>query len=66
MATKNKHFTENDRVFYSDGYQLAQSAIDEGLTNASLFLAIETLYTNIDALNESIIALAERQKIPVA
>ncbi len=20
MATENKHFTENDRIFYSDGY----------------------------------------------
>lgn len=66
MATENTYFTENDRVFYSDGFQLAQSAIDEGLTNASLFMAIESLYTNIDSLNESIIALAERQKIPVA
>ncbi|MBW8334487.1 MAG: YkgJ family cysteine cluster protein [Prolixibacteraceae bacterium] len=66
MATENKQFTENDQVFYSDGYKLAQSAIDEGLTNDTLFMAIESLYTNIDVLNDSIVALAERQKIPVA
>lgn len=66
MTTENKHLTENERLFYSDGYQLAQSAIDNGFTNASLFLAIESLYTNIDALNDSIVALAERQRIPVA
>lgn len=66
MATENKQFTENDQVFYSDGYKLAQSAIDEGLTNDTLFMAIESLYTNIDVLNDSIVALAESQKIPVA
>jgi len=66
MATENKQFSENDRIFYSDGYQLAQSAIEQGFTNTTLFSAIETLYANIDVLNDSIVALAERQKIPVA
>jgi Fe-S-cluster containining protein len=66
MAIENKHFTENERIFYSDGYQLAQSAIEQGLTNNTLFSAIESMYAAIDALNDSIVALAERQKIPVA
>lgn len=66
MANENKHFTENERIFYSDGYKLAQSAIEKGLTNATLFAAIEDLYLAIDGLNESIIALAERQNIKVA
>ncbi len=66
MATENKHITENERIFYSDGYQLAQSTIDQGLTNATLFSAIESMYAAIDALNDSIVALAERQKIPVS
>lgn len=63
---ENKHFSENDRIFYSDGYRLAQSAIEEGLTNETLFSAIESLYDAIDGLNDSIIALAERQNIKVA
>lgn len=66
MTTENKHFTENDRVFYSDGYRLAQSAIERGFSNKTLFEAIEFLYAAIDGLNDSIIALAQRQNISVA
>jgi len=66
MTFENKNFTENDRIFYSDGFTLAQSAIGYGLTNDSLFSAIESLYVAIDGLNESILALAERQNIKVA
>lgn len=66
MANDHKHFTENERIFFSDGYQLAQSAIAQGLTNATLFSAIESLYAAIDGLNDSIIALAERQNTKVA
>lgn len=66
MANSNKQFSENDRIFYSDGYQLVQTAITKGLTNQSLFEAIEQLYRSIDGLNDSIIALAERQNINVA
>jgi len=64
--TAKNHFTENDRIFYADGYQLAQSAIQKSLSNATLFSAIESLYAAIDELNDSILALAERQKMGVA
>ena len=66
MATENKHFTENDRIFYSDGYNTVQSAFQQGLTNTTLFSAIEAMYAAIDGLNDSILALAERQKMGVA
>ena len=66
MNPENKHFNENDRIFYSDGYRLAQSAIQQGFSNETLFKAIELLYDAIDGLNESIIALAERQKTGVS
>lgn len=66
MTFESKHFSENDRIFYSDGYKLAQSAIENGLSNDTLFSAIESLYTEIDGLNDSIVALAERQNIKVA
>lgn len=66
MVSDHKHFTENDRIFYSDGYQLAQSAIQQGFSNESLFTAIRSMYEAIDGLNDSIVDLAERQKIGVA
>jgi Fe-S-cluster containining protein len=66
MEKENKHFTENDRIFYADGYKLAQSAFEGGITNDKLFGAIESLYAAIDGLNDSIIALAERQNMKVA
>lgn len=66
MKTENKHFSENDRIFYSDGYRLAQTAIDSGLTTNTLFSAIDSLYQAIDGLNDSVIALAKRQNMNVA
>jgi Fe-S-cluster containining protein len=66
MTSENKHFTENDRIFYSDGYKLAQSAIQQGFSEESLFSAIELLYEAIDGLNDSILDLAKRQQIGVA
>lgn len=66
MTPENKHFTENDRIFYLDGYRLAQSAIQQGFSNETLFSAIESLYAAVDGLNESIIALANRQNTKVA
>ena len=66
MEPDNTHFTENDRIFYSDGYQLAQSAIEKELSNETLFEAIKLLYSAIDNLNDSIIALADKQNMKVA
>lgn len=66
MESENKNFNDNDRIFYSDGYKLAQSVIDEGLSNDTLFSAIESLYLAIDNLNKSIITLAEKQNMKVA
>jgi len=66
MKNENKYFTKTDRIFYSDGYKLAQSAVKKNLSNLSLFSAIESLYAAIDGLNDSIVALAERQNKGVA
>jgi len=65
MVNENKHFTENDRIFYSDGYRLAQSAIQQGFSNDILFSAIKSLYTAIDGLNDSVLALAQRRNSEV-
>ena len=66
MTTNHKNFTETDRVFYSDGFNLAQSAIQKGITTEVLFQSIETMYEAIDGLNDSIAALARRQNIEIA
>ncbi len=65
MTTQNKHFSENDRIFYADGYKLAQNAIQDGFSNESLFSAIESLYAAIEGVNESLLELARRQNIQV-
>lgn len=65
MTHTNKHFTENDRIFYADGYKLAQNAIQNGFSNESLFFAIESLYSAIDEVNDSLLELARRQNIQV-
>ncbi len=61
MPPEQKHFNENDRIFYADGYRLGQTAVSQGFSNKTLFTAIELLYAGIDSLNDSIIALASRQ-----
>lgn len=66
MANEQKDFTENDRIFYADGFNLAQSAIDQGFSNSTLFSAIESLYAAIDGMNDSIVALSQRQNRKVA
>jgi Fe-S-cluster containining protein len=66
MVTKKKHFNEKDRIFFGDGYRLAQTAIESGLSNGTLYTAIDSLYAAIDGLNDSIIALAKRQNRSVA
>lgn len=65
MTNTTKQFSENDRIFYSDGYKLAQGAIQQGFSTQSLFTAIELLYGAIDEINDSILELARRQNIQV-
>lgn len=66
MTTQKNHYSEHDKLFYSDGYKLAQTAIEEGLSNESLFSAIRVLYDEIDNLNTALISMAEKQNIKVA
>lgn len=66
MTTDSNKFSENERMLYRDGYRLAQSAVEEGLTNKKLFEAIQSLYSAIDELNDSIISYARKQNTNVA
>jgi Fe-S-cluster containining protein len=62
---ENNQFTDTDHVFFDDGHKLAQSSIEQGISNASLFTAISSLYQAIDELNFSLLELARRQNISV-
>lgn len=66
MTNENNHFSENDRIFYSDGYRLAQTTFQQELSKDSLFSAIKELYAAIDGLNDSIIAMAAKQNLNIA
>ena len=66
MNSFSEELNETDRIFYEDGYKLARTAAQNELNTESLFRAIEGLYHAIDGLNDSILALAERQGIGVA
>jgi Fe-S-cluster containining protein len=65
MTKNDLNLSENDLIFFNDGYQLAQNAVAEGLNSKTLFAAIESLYAAIDGLNDSVVALASRQNIKV-
>jgi Fe-S-cluster containining protein len=66
MNNNDKQTLSNDRIFFSDGYKLGQTAIAKGLTKQTLFDAIEMMYQAIDGLNDSLIALAQRQNIKIS
>lgn len=65
QKSSHPQFTSHDRMFYSEGYQLAQGAISKGLTESGLFEAIRTLYQSIDSVIESLLSLARKQNIQV-
>lgn len=58
--------SEHEQLFYNDGYRLGQEAAQEGLVTSSLFKSIKSLFTAIDQLNDSLLAMAARQSISVA
>ncbi len=66
MTKEDKHFSEHDRIFYSQGYKLAQSAIEKGFTTQTLFEAVSSMYETIDQLNDSILDLAKKHQNDIA
>lgn len=59
------HFSETDRVFYSDGYKLGLSVVDGGLTKEALFVAIRTLYAETDNLIQSLVNHAAQHGVNI-
>lgn len=66
MQSKNNELSETELIFFDGGRKIAQSAIDKGLNNTTLFAAIKELYSTIDAFNDSILNLAKDKGVSVA
>jgi len=57
---------EIKRIFYRDGYRLANEHLDQGINAANLKRAIGLLYQAVDDLLESFIRRSEAEGIPTA
>lgn len=63
---RDSKYSEYDHLFYKDGYQLGEKAAGEMIqSEEKLFEAIETMYTSIDKLIESLLAMGKRQEVTV-
>jgi len=60
-----KPFTEHEKAFYTDGYQLGMEAFKTGQGQKSLFAAQASMYSAIDGLIDSLSEFAEKQGTPV-
>ena len=61
----NSNFSEQDHLFYKDGYLLGEQASRQVKNGNSLSEAIETMYDAIDQLIESLLKMADRKGIHV-
>jgi Fe-S-cluster containining protein len=62
---KKPQLSENDRIFYLDGYNIGKEVDKSSSNNRSLFKASRIIYKNIDSLNTSILRKAEEQGIKI-
>jgi len=57
--------SETDKAFFSDGYKLGLTAVEQGLTEKAIYDAAKNMYGAIDGLTEALLAHAEKENIPV-
>lgn len=50
-----------EKAFYSDGYKLAMNAVEDNLNQENLFIALNEMYSAIDALTDSLLEFAHKQ-----
>jgi hypothetical protein len=60
-----KPFTEHEKAFYTDGYQLGMEAFKQGRDKNRFFAAQAAMYSAIDGLIDSLSEFAEKQGTPV-
>ena len=60
-----QHFSDTDRTFYSDGFKLGLSMVENGMTKETLFQATRSMYNAIDDLINSLLSYAKRQGVNI-
>jgi Fe-S-cluster containining protein len=58
-------FSDLEKAFYSDGYQLGMKTVECNLSQDSLLLSISEMYSAIDKLIDSVNELAKQQHQPI-
>ena len=58
--------TEIDKIFYRDGYRMAQSYLDQELSSVQMGEAIKALYSAVDELLEAFLQRAGAEGQPVS
>ncbi|MCK4989456.1 MAG: YkgJ family cysteine cluster protein [Bacteroidales bacterium] len=58
--------TEIDKIFYRDGYRMAQSYLDQELSSVQMGEAIKALYSAVDELLEAFLQRAGAEGKPVS
>lgn len=62
---KNQSFTDLEKAFYSDGYNIGMKAVETKLSQEALYLSISEMYSAIDELINSLSNLADKQNQPI-
>lgn len=62
---KNQSFTDLEKAFYSDGYNIGMKAVENKLSQEALYLSISEMYSAIDELINSLSNLANKQDQPI-
>ncbi|MBN1821772.1 MAG: YkgJ family cysteine cluster protein [Prolixibacteraceae bacterium] len=53
------------KVFYSDGFKIGMEIVEEGISVESILKSTTKIYENIDALNDAVLSLAEKENTTV-
>ncbi len=61
-----KYFSGSEKAFYSDGYKIGASTINQGFTKQPILEALKQMYQIIDELNYSLAKYAQEQLVTIA
>ena len=64
LYTMSNQLSEHFKAFYSDGFKIGMTVVEQAFTRESILSATHELYRNIDALIDSLLGFAENQGSP--